>query len=232
MVIISQVCLALIREPHGHAGEEEEKPPFFRYMGQAGPLLRGHPRLRRLIVGRVLLDGAGMALPFYVLYAEKDMKVGLTMVGFFIFFKGAGRLCTGPVWGWVSDRLGAAAGLKGVACCIAAIPALALLSGRGAVWMLPVLFFLVGAMSDGLWMTTSNTLLESVEAKERPLAVGVASMCQAPGAIYGLAGGLLAQHASYTVVFWTALAFGTAGLLAVLGLKPVVSGGGRIVNPS
>ena len=86
---------------------------------------------------------------------------------------------------------------------------------------MPVVFFLVGAMSDGLWMTGTNTLMETVEAQERPLAVGVASICQAPGAIYGLVGGMLAQQFNYAVVFAVAFGFALLGLRAVWGLKPV-----------
>jgi predicted MFS family arabinose efflux permease len=229
MLLISQVCLALIREPPGHVEEGEEKPTFGAYLRMALPLLRSRPRLRHLIFGRVLLDGAGMALPFYVLYAEKNLEVGLTMVGLYVFFKGAGKLCTGPVWGWLSDHSGASTGLKGVAWCIAVIPILALLAGQGAVWLMPPLFFLIGAMSDGLWMTSSNALLETVEARERPLAVGVSSLCQAPGALFGLIGGLLAKYYSYEVVFYTALLLGSAGLLVVLRLKPVGHVGREIV---
>lgn len=228
MVVVSQVCLALIREPSGPA-DDEEKPPFGVYVRQALPLLRRRPRLMRLVLARVLLDGAGMALPFYVLYAQKSLKVGLTMVGLYVFFKAAGKLCTGPVWGWLSDHYGAAAGLRGVACCIVAAPALALMAGRGAVWLMPPLFFVVGAMTDGLWMTSSNTLLETVEAKERPLAVGVASMVQAPGALYGLIGGLLAQHFSYAVVFSAALGVALVGVIVVWGLKPVGDIGREVV---
>jgi MFS family permease len=231
MVLISQACLALIREPYGEAGEDE-KPTFLAYLRMAGPLLKRRPRLRHLIIGRVLLDGAGMALPFYVLYAENDLHVGIEMVGLYVFFKGAGKLCTGPLWGWMSDRFGAASGLKGVAICIAAIPVLALLASRGMLWLMPGVFFLLGAVTDGLWMTNSNTLLETVEASERPLAVGVMSLWQSPGSLYGLFGGILAEAYSYRFVFQCALALAAIGLLVVLRLKPVGDVGREIVVDS
>ena len=221
MLVVSQVCLALIREPDGHAVEEKDRPTFREYLRQALPLLRRRPALRRLITGRVLLDSSGMALPFYILFAQRDLSVSMRVLGLYIFFKAAGRLCGGPIWGWTSDKLGPARALLGVAYCMVSVPALALVAGHGALWAMAPLFFLVGAVSDGLWMTTSNALLDAVDPAERPLAVGVSSLCQAPGALYGLLGGILAQQLSYAFVFWITLAVGLVGLRVVWGLQAV-----------
>jgi predicted MFS family arabinose efflux permease len=208
----SQIFLMMIREPAGVVVEEEEKPGFMDYLRQAFPLLRRRDRLRKLIFSRLLLDGASMATPFYVLFARKDLVVTLTMIGLYTIMKSVGRVCTGPLWGWVSDRYGPATGLRSVAFSIFLIPILALLAARGAVWLLPITFLLLGAVQDGIWMTGSNVLLEAVEEVERPLAVGVVTVFQSPGAIYSVLGGLLAERTSYPVVFCAALIMAGCGL--------------------
>ena len=68
-----------------------------------------------------------------------------------------------------------------------------------------------------------------MEAKERPLAIGIMSLCQAPGSLFGLLGGLLAQHYSYPVVFGVALGLGVLGLLVILRPEPVRNIGGEVV---
>jgi MFS family permease len=216
--LVSQICLWLIREPPGIVEEGEEKPPLGTYLKQAVPMLRHNRRLARLILTRVLLDGAGMAASFYILFARDDLRVRAETIGLYIVAQSVGRLSTGPLWGWLTDRFGAAAGLRAVGLAIALIPFLALVSTNGAAWLLYPVFFFMGAVQDGLWMVTSNALLESVDARERPLAIGVASVFQTPSSLYGVIGGLLAQFTSYPIVFGVALAFAGSGLLLALRL--------------
>jgi hypothetical protein len=65
-------------------------------------------------------------------------------------------------------------------------------------------------------MMVSNAYLGAVEAKERPLAIGVTSLLQTPSSLYGPLGGLLAEHTSYTTVFVAALVLTSGGLLTAL----------------
>jgi predicted MFS family arabinose efflux permease len=63
-------------------------------------------------------------------------------------------------------------------------------------------------------MILSTALLESVEARDRPLAIGVATMCQTPSAIYGPLGGVLTQATSYPTVFALSAVAGLVGWVA------------------
>lgn len=216
---ISELALAFLREPRGEVPEGEEKPAFTAYVRRVGPMLRKYPRLARLIAFRLLLDGSGMAGPFYVLYARDDLHVSLRMVGFYVVVQNVGRLVTGPLWGWISDRHSPAAGLRVITGAILLMPVAALAASTVGTWTLPVVFFLMGGTQDGLWMLTSNLLLETTSPAERPFAVGVSSLLLAPTALYGLAGGLLAQYTSYVGLFGWSLAFALAGAAAMLGIS-------------
>jgi MFS family permease len=223
---VSQLFLFLIREPEAVAVTvEEERPRFRDTLRQAGPLMRRNPRLRKLVTARLLLEGASLAAPFYVLFAERDLKVGLGMAGVYAAVKAAGKVGMGPVWGWISDRHSPRWGLAAVAAAVLMVPALALLSASGNAWLLPAAFFLQGAVQDGLWMTGSNTLLSAVSEGERPLAVGVVTVLQAPGALFGVAGGLIAQRTTYPTVFLLAALFAAAGLWVSLRLAREVESG-------
>lgn len=221
---VSQTALFLIREPHGATNSEEPRPGFVAYLRQAGPLLRSRPRVARLIAMRVLVDGAGMAAPFYILFAQQHLGTPDRMIGVLAVVQSVGRLATGPLWGWICDRFGTSRGVRAVAVCVLATPACALIAAHGAPWLLPVVFVLMGATQDGVWMVASSALLESVGDRDRPLALGAATVCQTPTALYGFAGGLIAQWYSYEAAFTAALVVTALGLVAALRVQHVRPG--------
>lgn len=221
-LIASQILLSLVREPAGVAEDAEQneaKPTFTAYLRGAFPLLRRRPRLRHLVVTRLLLEGASMAAPFYVLFAERNLHA-VGMAGVYVMAQSAGKIVTGPLWGGLSDRLGALTAFRAVTVTMASVPLIALLSapvaGTAAPWMMLGVFFCLGGVQDGLWMVASTMLLESVEEAERPFAVGVSSLMQTPTALYGVVGGFVAQAFSYTTVFLAALGFALVGLFLAL----------------
>jgi len=222
---LSELALAFLREPTGEVAHDDEKPPFIAYVRRAGPMLRRYPRVARLVLFRLLLDGSGMAGPFYVLYARHDLHVSLRMVGIFVMVQNMGRLATGPLWGWIADRHSPVTGLRIMTAAIVLMPLAALAASVAGPWMLAAVFFLMGGTQDGLWMLTSNLLLESTSPAERPFAVGVSSLLLAPTALYGLAGGILAQYTSYPGVFTWSLAFAVAGAVAMLGISGATPAG-------
>jgi len=217
-LVLSQIALHLVREPPGVMEEDDEKPSLIAYLRQAPNLLHRNRRVRHLVLTRLLVEGAGMAAPFYILFAQQHLPVEtrLKMVGIYAMLKSAGSVCAGPLWGWITDRFSPTAGLRAVACSIVLVPSLALLAGGGATWLFAAVFFLMGGAQQGIWMVASSVLLESVDARERPLALGVTSLFQAPTALYGFLGGLLAQKTSYPVVFSAALTITAAGFFMAL----------------
>lgn len=218
----SQLGLWLIEEPHGQGLPSDERWGLRAYLGQTIPLLNRSPRLRALILTRVLLDGAGLAAPFYVLFAQRDLGVSLHMAGIYTIAQNAGRVATGPVWGWVSDRAGSSAAVTAISICVLATPLAALAATGATPWVLVIVFVLMGAVMDGVWMVMSTAILATVDSADRPLAVGVASVCQTPSALYGPLGGLLAGLTSYRVVFGTAAAMALAGVVMSLRIRRAV----------
>jgi len=215
---VAQVMLSMIREPEGVIDPVEAKPSSKDYLRRVFPLLRDHPSIGKIIGAKLLMDGAGMALPFYILFARQRFHISLAMVGIYLFVQNIGRLSTGPLWGWLSDRYGAYVGLRWVAGAIFCAPLFALLSWRLGGWMIPVVFYLVGAVQDGCWMTTTNAVLCAAGEHDRPFTLAVSSLFQMPSALWGPLGGLLLQEFSYGPVFTAALICGAGGLLLTMRL--------------
>jgi MFS family permease len=220
----SQLGLSFIAEPPGRAEPAGDRTTFGAYVRQAAPMLKRSPRLRMLILTRIVLDGAGIAAPFYVLFAQRDLGVSLRMVGMYTVAQSVGRISAGPLWGWLSDRFGSTAAVRTIAAIIALTPVSALASLTGRPWTMLIVFGLLGAVMDGIWMVMSTALLESANEEERPLAVGVASVCQTPSALYGPLGGLLSATLGYRIVFVFSMVFAVAGFILSLMIPPARSG--------
>jgi len=218
---ISQIVLFFVREPEGQVDRHDPRPSFGEYAKRALPMLRANRRISRLILARLLLEGAGMAAPFYVLFAQRDLGISLKTAGIYVMIQSAGKIVLGPLWGGISDRLGPAMGMRVLSGAVVCMPLLAILAARGGPWLMAPVFFLMGGVQDGVWMIFSNVLLESASDHERPFAVGVASMSLTPTCLYGLAGGIIAQSTSYPIVFVCALVFALAGFLASLRIPPI-----------
>ncbi len=217
--VVSQGALFLIREPDGAIAQiASARPSLAEYLRRVVPLLKENPRIRRLLVTRLLLDASGLASPFYVLFAQRDLHVSLRMVGIYAVCQSLGKVCTGPLWGWITDHRSPATGLRSVAVAVALAPMAAVLAAHGPAWVMFAVFFLVGAVQDGVWIAANNVLLESVDEAKRPLAIGVASVCLTPSAGYGLIGGILTGVAGYPTVFGLTLVLTAAGVVGVFGL--------------
>jgi len=67
----------------------------------------------------------------------------------------------------------------------------ALLAAFGHAALFPLVFFTLGGAGMGVWVLANSALLEAVSDADRPFALGVAALCQAPTALYAVAGGCL-----------------------------------------
>ncbi len=220
----SLVLLMLLREPEGEV-DEGPKPSLWEYVRSTLPLIRNNPVLRRVILARFVLEGSGMAAPFYALYAQDNLGAAASLLGVYVGAKSLGKIGTGPLWGWVVDRFGPIVGFRLVAVCVALVPAAALLAGlTGQPMAMVAPFLLMGAVEDGLWMTSNTAVMAHTSDADRPLAVGAFAVALAPTAAYGPIGGALAQAFGYGVAFAAALAFAAAGCLMALTAR---AAGGR-----
>jgi MFS family permease len=215
---ISQFALFLLRESDGEV-PSEQKPPLAVYLARTPSFLRVHRRVAQIIAIRILLGAAAIATPFYALFAIKHLGVPASAAGVYLMAARIGEISTGALWAYLSDRFSPALALRVAAAGVLLTPLAALLAAGGHPWLFPVAFFALGGTGPGVWLLASNALLEAVPDRDRPLAVGITSLCQAPTALYPVLGGILLKVGlPYAGLFALTLALTAVGFLATLRL--------------
>lgn len=218
-LIPSTVALALVREPDDHsseaAGDEYASHAWWH-------IVRSDRHFRQLILCRMLLGMASLAMPFYVIHAADVLHLPQSAIGTFVIAQTVGRIVTGAISGLVNDRWGPQVVLRiaGAATTVAPLFALAAHLGT-AQWLIsayPVVFVALGMSSSAIWMGFLNTLLMTADSRLRPTYIGLANTLVGLLALAPVLGGWLVQATSYAALFAITAALTTTGLLMALRL--------------
>jgi len=219
-MVLSTICLALIRERPGPTLDEAQ--PLRRLLRAIPSTLRRHPRLRQSVVGQILCGLAGLAVPFYAVYAHSRLGLPEAVGGLFIWAATVGSVGASFIWAYLSDRLGSTAVIRAVSWLVIAVPLAALVAppltraaGLGSAMAYPysVVFLLNGAVWGGMWIGFTNYTLEIAPAEIRPLFLGLQSTLSAPTVLMPLLGGWLVSVIPFEALF---------GLVAVSGIASLV----------
>lgn len=209
VIIPAMLAFIIIREPPGAAAPQA--PTLRQQLRRAGQLLRTDAVFRRYMGTRTALGLAGIALPFYGVYARNVLGAPEGMVGIYVAVRvGAGLLANLP-WGSVGDRKGNRLVTLWLSLGNAFTALLALvLAGWVAVspsrgpWLpylaLP-LFFLNGALTPASMLVGSNFLLELVPEAERPLYLGLSNTLIGIIVLISGFGGLVVDLLGYSGLF-------------------------------
>jgi MFS family permease len=225
-MVLSTLCLALIKEPPGAAAQQAQS--LGRVIRSIPSVLRRYPLLRRLIPGQILCGLAGLAVPFYAIYAHSRLGLPAAVGGIFIWGATMGSVGASLVWAYLSDRFGSTAVIRGVACLVIATPLAALLIplllarlGAGqqtAAYSYAVVFLLNGATWGGMWIGFTNYVLEIAPDDLRPLFVGMQATLSSPTVVMPLLGGLMLRAIPFEALFALVSAAGLASVIYVYRL--------------
>ena len=177
----------------------------------------------RLLGVRLLAAAAGMAIPFYIVYAKRVLGVSAGMVGVYLIWATLAGIASTLIWGRISDRRGnrgviLLASLVGLSMPLAAlfIPLLVGWQPSMAAYV-PSAFAIVFALSTifqmGLMIGYHNYLLDIAPAEDRPLYIGLANTLTGLTMLASAVGGLIVDLAGLAVLFWVAAAFYAGALL-------------------
>jgi MFS family permease len=217
---LSTICVALIREPPGPSLEQPQ--PLPRLLRAIPSTLRLHPRLRRVIVGQILCGLAGLAVPFYAIYAHSRLHLPESVGGLFIWAGTVGSVGASFIWAYLSDRRGSTAVIRAVSWLMIAAPAAGLLApalaaimgtGQAIAYLYSLVFLVNGASWGGMWIGFTNYVLEIAPAEIRPLFLGLQSTLAAPTVFMPLLGGWLLDLLSFHILFLLVV---VAGLVSVI----------------
>jgi MFS family permease len=191
--------------------------------------LRSHPALFRLVLVQNAFGISGLALPFYAVYADSQLRLPGHVGGLFVGAAMVGSICASPVWAYVNDRLGCLTVIRQIPLLLTTVPLAALLVPRavmalGAESAMPYayasVFFLNGAAFAGRWMGFTNYLYEIAPGPLRPLFLGLSATLCAPSVLMPLLGGFLLSLISYQSLFAITAAGGVVALAFAYRLGP------------
>lgn len=185
-------------------------------------ILKRDPPFRRFVMARALAMGSGLAAPFYVSLASRDLGSSAGLLGLLIAVEGFAGLCSSPIWGRWADR--SSRTVFAAACAIASLTTLAVaamahieMSQRLAYGVYPAAFFLLGVCHAGVRLGRKTYLVDMATGNQRTAYVAVSNTLI--GFLLLLVGGVIAWVATYSTVI-AMVALGAAGLGgSVMGLR-------------
>jgi MFS family permease len=227
LLLISAVSFVSAGEPQAPV-EHSVAAGFVDFLRGSFETFVGDRRFRLFLISQWLGGTAAMALPFYILQTQSSAPD----VAFLLGAQTAGALFSNPLWGWWGDRRGKRELLEITAALGALAPLLTLAwiagdAGRGALALpyFAVVFALLGAIGNGSTIAYLGYLMEISPDDRRPAYSGYFNALAAPAALLPMAGGVVAEAASFAAVFAVSLTAASLQFLAVWRLRAIPVGG-------
>jgi len=212
--IASFLSFLFVRESAGRVGGAA-RGSFMGFCRSLPELWKASPDFARLVRVRLLAGAAHLALPFFILYGQDELGLGVGLAGLFLACQMAGTVAGGLLWGRVGDRRGYRLVVILSVLFALAAPTLALLAGAELPgWLLLLafgtIFSCLGLSFAGVWMGVTNYLLETVPETRRPSYLGLLATLAGPTTFLSILGGLIVDTLGYRAVFGL-----TSGLIAL-----------------
>lgn len=220
LMLFSAIVFVLMGEPKR---TEQPKAPisFVTYFRAGIAVFQSDHRFRHFVFAQWCGGAVLIAAPFYVITAD-GLGLGLENIALLLGAQTAGALVSNPLWGHWGDKKGKLALMQAIA--IGRIgPPIVLIAllwfGVSNAVLLPLLiavFFVLGALANGLTIAVIGFLMEISPDDRRPAFSGYFNALSAPAFLLPLVGGLLFSTVGPAVVFIVALiaALGQAVLFA------------------
>ncbi len=178
-----------------------------------------------LLTGMLINRIGGFVVPFLSLYLAGERHIAVQRIGQIVSLFGLGVLCSGPVGGALSDRLGRRPALTIATFCGAS--AMLALGLARAPLTIAICAFASGFLGDLYRPVTMATVSDLVPEEDRPRAYGLIYWAVNLGfCIASVVAGLLATR-SYAALFLgdaaTTLAFGTIVVLSIPETRPATA---------
>lgn len=201
----------VIREPL--SVHVESKMLSWREYWQA--LLAAGHHIKELIWAQLLTGFSLMAMPFYVVFALKQLNAPSWAVGWFLLLQVLGGSLSNLVWARLVDNSGSRRMLFVCALVSTLTPVLAAALGTfGWEALLPI-FFLAGATANGRITGFQSALLEVAPETKRSTYAGLNAVLILPIAFLSLAAGLFLQYWSFPTLFLFASGFIGIGAVVI-----------------
>lgn len=223
MMLVSSAVFVAMGEPDV-GSPKDRQTTFAAYLHDGARTFRIDPRFRLFVVAQWFGGAVLMAAPFYVVQAA-ETGFDVADVAWLLAAQTAGALVSNALWGWWGDRLGKGSLLHAIACGRIAPPGLVLLlslvgdvSATAQLGIFVCLFFLLGALANGLTIAVIGYLMEISPDDRRPSYSGYFNALTSPAFLFPLLGGAVASLAGLAAVFVISLLAAAAQAICIARL--------------
>ena len=218
LMLASSSVFTAMGEPET-PGNRAARPGFFSYLSRGIDVFRTDHTFRRFVLAQWCGGAVLMAMPFYVVFASAA-GFDLDHVALLLGAQTFGALLSNPLWGWWGDRLGKVRLLKAIALgrifpplAVLVLSVAPPLVGADTFRVFVAMFFLIGALANGLTIAVIGFLMEISPDDQRPAYSGYFNAITAPAFLLPLLGGLIASTLGLTSVFAISLIAAAAQFL-------------------
>jgi len=206
LMFVSSFVFIIMGEPKSVA-HLQNKPGFAQYLRKGIEVFDTDRNFRLFVYAQWCGGAVLMAMPFYIVQANA-IGFDLKRVALLLGAQTVGALLSNFLWGWWGDNLGKASLLKAIAIG-RVVPPIAIIvlvyigaTDAGQIFSsLIAIFFLLGALANGLTIAVIGFLMEISPEIQRPAYSGYFNAITAPAFLLPLFAGFIASGVGLTAVF-------------------------------
>ncbi len=206
LMFVSSVVFTAMGEPKAKV-RQAHKPGFFQYLRDGREVFNTDHRFRMFVYAQWCGGAVLMAMPFYVVQASVS-GFELERVALLLGAQTVGALVSNALWGWWGDTLGKISLLKAISAGRVFPPMAVLilgfshvLDGGQLLGFYVAIFFVTGALANGLTIAVIGFLMEVSPDDQRPAYSGYFNAMTAPAFLLPLLAGIIATFFGLLVVF-------------------------------
>ncbi len=211
LMLVSSISFVSAGEPAIPARRTEPARTFRAFMQDGLEVLGSDARFRLFLITQWLGGATFMVLPFYVVAASR-LGLEIEDVAVLLAAQTAGSLASNPAWGRIGDHYGKLRLLEVVGVLRLVPPAaiffLLLSASPSAAFRLgefAVLFFVLGALVNGMTIGYLGFLMEISPDDRRPAYSAYFNALASPAALLPLVGAAIVAAASLEILFAVAV---------------------------
>ena len=206
LMLVSSVAFVSMGDPPS-ATSEKQITTFVEYLREGRKVFRSDTQFRLFVFAQWCGGFVLMAMPFYVVHVSV-VGFDLQRVAILLGAQTAGALISNFLWGWWGDRFGKSSLLRGISAgrivpptAIVVLTLVPSLCGDNDVALFAGIFFLLGALANGLTIAVIGFLMEISPDSLRPAYSGYFNALTAPAYLLPLVAGVVAEIVGLLPIF-------------------------------
>lgn len=206
LMYLSSMVFTSMGEPGARAERGDATPTFYAYLKEGVAVMRTDRTFRLFVYAQWCGGGVLMAMPFYIVQAS-TLGLGLKDVAVLLGAQTAGALASNLPWGWWGDKWGKVSLLRAIAIGRIAPPTVVLAASAATLQteqllaMFAAIFFILGALANGLTIAVIAYLMEISPDDRRPAYSGYFNAITAPAFLLPLLAGGIASAVGLSILF-------------------------------